>query len=31
MNERIKELKHQAFLWCDENNRTLDRVFDPAV
>lgn len=19
MNERIKELKHQAFLWCDEN------------
>jgi len=19
MNERIQELKHQAFLWCDEN------------
>ena len=19
MNERIRELKHQAFLWCDEN------------
>ena len=19
MNERIKELKHQAFLWCDQN------------